>query len=300
MRRQLRDMSLSCQGGQVLLGPLDLDLEAGERVGLMGESGSGKSLLGQVLVGILPVGVRVGGKGPAMPIPGLPEDRVAWVPQEPTRGLHPFLTVEEHLVLLPKVRLGERRQSSRARLLPLLERLCLPRERSFLRRFPHQISGGQRQRLVLAMALSWDPAFLILDEPTTALDPLARWELFALLEERNREQGLGYLWISHDLEMLSKATDRLLVIYGGLLVEAGPTQRVLKAPRSPYTLRLLGASRGEASLDSGYLQAPEQRQPGCPFRPRCSDGLPCCGQGVGWQGTLADGFRCWNPISRKS
>ena len=162
MALEVDGLALERDDGAPLLAPLTLVLAPGDRLGLVGESGSGKSLLVQAIFGVLPRGVRqVGGKVTAF---GVPLDRphpdrdrvrghrLAWVPQDPLQALNPFLRVQDQLTLLPAIHLGETRQASLARLGPLLERLRLPRDRSFLRRFPHQISGGQRQRLVLANA----------------------------------------------------------------------------------------------------------------------------------------------------
>ena len=167
--------------GVRLLGPLSLTLAPGHRLGLVGESGSGKSLLLQALFGVLPTGVEQSGGsitafGTRLEQPGPARDqvrgaRLAWVPQEPLQALNPFLTLGEHLALLPGIHRQEAPQAALARLRPLLEQLGLPGDAAFLARLPHQLSGGQRQRLCLAMALSCDPALLVLDEPTTALDP---------------------------------------------------------------------------------------------------------------------------------
>ena len=140
--------------------------------------------------------------------------RLAWVPQDPLQALNPFLRAQEQLALLPGVHLGESRQAALTRLGPLLERLRLPQDRAFFRRYPHQLSGGQRQRLVLAMALSCDPELLILDEPTTALDPTVQAEFLTLVLELQKEKNLGYLWISHDLGVVAATTE----IYTSLFV----------------------------------------------------------------------------------
>ncbi len=268
----------------------------------MGESGSGKSMLGRALMGVLPRGLDVAAK--SLTLFGQPWgqssdpmwQRLAWVPQEPLQALHPFLTVEEHLALLPRACLGESGARARARLLPMLERMRLPMDPGFMGKYPRQMSGGQRQRLVLALALGCEPEFLILDEPTTALDASHGQDVLGLIEELHRERGLGYLWISHDLDLIASASEQLLVLYGGVMLEAGPTARVLDQPRSPYTARLLSAARGEPSNESGFLSAPALRPAGCPFQARCPACLPACGGWSGWRGTLEDGFRCENPL----
>ncbi|WP_243300821.1 ABC transporter ATP-binding protein [Geothrix oryzisoli] len=292
--------------GVRLLGPLDLRLDPGERLGLVGESGSGKSLLVQALFGVLPPGVRLaGGKftafGVPMDQPGRDRDlirgaRMAWMPQDPRQALNPLLSLGQHLTLLPGVHRGESPSAALERLGPLLERLELPTGGPFLGRFPHQISGGQRQRICLAMALACDPELLVLDEPTTALDPLAEAAFLDLVLELQRQRGLGFLWITHDLALASRACERLLVLYGGEAMEAGPAARLLSAPRHPYTARLLTAARRQPSSESGFLPAPQDRPAGCPFRPRCPDPAGTCGAWGSWRGNPHDGLRCERPL----
>ena len=292
--------------GVRLLGPLSLQLAPGERVGLVGESGSGKSLLVQALFGVLPPGVRQAGGsvwafGTPMDRPGRDRDhirgaRMAWVPQDPRQALNPLLTLAQHLTLLPGVHQGEPAPAAQRRLAPLLERLGLPAGADFLRRFPHQVSGGQRQRICLAMALSCDPELLVLDEPTTALDPMAQKAFLDLVLELQRERGLGFLWITHDLGLASLACERLLVLYGGEAVEAGPAARLLSAPRHPYTARLLTAARRRPSVESGFLPAPQDRPGGCPFQPRCPSRQGSCVDWSPWQGAPDHGLRCDRPL----
>lgn len=292
--------------GVRLLGPLSLQLAPGERVGLVGESGSGKSLLVQALFGVLPPGVRQAGGSiwafsTPMDRPGRDRDhirgaRMAWVPQDPRQALNPLLTLAQHLTLLPGVHHGESASAAQRRLTPLLERLRLPTGADFLHRFPHQISGGQRQRICLAMALSCDPELLVLDEPTTVLDPMAQKAFLDLALELQRERGLGYLWITHDLGLAALACERLLVLYGGEAVEAGPATRLLSAPRHPYTARLLEAARRQPSAESSFLPAPGERPTGCPFRPRCPDPGEACGHWGPWRGNTREGLRCERPL----
>lgn len=291
--------------GVHLLGPVTLGLARGERLGLVGESGSGKSLLIQALFGHLPRGVRrTGGGVTAFGIPmergapdrdGLRGGRLAWVPQDPARALSPLLTLAEHLALLPGIHRKESRTAALARLAPLLATLGLPAERSFLGRFPHQVSGGQRQRILLAMALSCDPELLVLDEPTSALDPLAQRAFLELIRSLQGQRGLGFLWVTHDLAVAAEACDRLLVLYGGHPVEAGPAGQLLARPRHPYTDRLLRAARREPSGEPGFLGAPDERPAGCPFQPRCPRRQTTCARWGPWRGSPENGLRCVRP-----
>jgi oligopeptide/dipeptide ABC transporter ATP-binding protein len=305
MSLMVDELALERADGALLLAPLSFRLDPGDRLGLVGESGSGKSLLVQAIFGVLPGGVRqAGGRVEAY---GVPTDRphphrdqvrgrrLAWVAQDPLQALNPFLRVQDHLVLLPGVHLGESRRAALHRLAPLLERLRLPGDRAFLRRYPHELSGGQRQRLVLAMALSCNPGLLILDEPTTALDPTVQAEFLSLVLELQAERGLGYLWISHDLGVVSAVTERILVLYGGHAMEAGTTAEVLARPRHPYTRRLLSAALREPATEGGFLSAPGERPEGCPFRPRCPEAVESCAAWGPWQRDAAGGLRCERP-----
>ena len=306
MSLQIRNLRLARRDGAHLLGPLDLDLMPGDCLGLVGESGSGKSLLVQALFGVLPEGVlRTSGEvrafGARLDQPGPGRDRIrgarlAWVPQDPLQALNPFMKVSEQLALLPGVHRKEGGKQALARLRPLLERLRLPSDAGFLKRFPHELSGGPRQRLCLAMALSCDPELVVLDEPTTALDPGVQAEFLQLMRELQAERGLGFLWITHDLGVVASICARILVLYGGEPMEAGPSERLLARPRHPYTARLLSAARREPSTEGGFLPAPGERPGGCPFAPRCGSSAASCASWSPWRGSADDGFRCERPL----
>ena len=154
------------------------------------------------------------------------------------------------------------------------------------------------------MALSCDPGLLVLDEPTTALDPMAQKAFLDLVFELQRERGLGFLWITHDLGLAARACERLLVLYGGEAMEAGPTARLLSTPGHPYTARLLAAARRQPSVESGFLLAPQDRPDGCPFRPRCADPGEACGHWGPWRGDPTRACAAsgrWNPpLSRET
>lgn len=212
----LQELEVLPQGGRPLFGPLSLLLNPGERLGLAGPSGTGKSLLIQALFGVLPRGFSLRGSAAAWgvdlgsPSPGreaLLGGRLGWVPQEPLAALHPRLTAAEHLTLLPSIKGKEAPASALRRLAPLLARLRLD---GLQARRPLELSGGQRQRLCLAMALSTDPDLLILDEPTTALDPILQAEAADLLLGLQGERPFGWLWISHDRPLLKRVCDRMV------------------------------------------------------------------------------------------
>jgi len=299
----INGLGLRRRDGVRLVAPLSLALHPGERIALLGESGSGKSLLAQAIFGVLPPGViQTEGTMEAFGVPldrpsttrdGIRGRRLGWVPQDPLGALNPILSLEAQLTLLPRVHRRESRQAALDRLAPLLTRLQLPQTAAFLRRLPRELSGGQRQRIALAIALSCDPELLVLDEPTTALDPDLQTEFLALLAELQRHRRLGWLWITHDPAVAQAVADRVVVLYGGEVVETGPAGRVLQTPAHPYTQRLLLASRGEPSPEAGFLEAPERRPSGCPFSPRCPEASLECGQTIiPWQGAPEDGIRC--------
>jgi len=302
----IEGLTLQRVDGVRLLGPLSLALQAGDRLAVLGESGSGKSLLVQALFGALPPGVlQVSGTARAWGVPldrpGVARDRLrgarlAWVPQAPRQALNPRLTLAESLALLPAVHLRQSGAAALRSLKPLLERLRLPTDAAFLARFPHQVSGGQRQRLALAVGLSCDPDLLLLDEPTSALDPLAQRAYLDLILDLHRERGLGFLWITHELGLAAAASDRLLVLYGGEPLEAGPTGQVLASPRHPYTARLLEAARRTPVSETGFLPSPQERPEGCPFQARCPRAEAGCAQWRPWQGSPAHGWRCEHPL----
>ncbi len=297
---------LEREDGVTLLGPLGLSLGPGDRLGLVGESGSGKSLLAQALFGTLPPGVRqTSGRITAFHCRlDQPDERrdairgvkLAWLPQDPLGALNPLLSMAEQLTLLPGLHRRETPSAALTRLAPLLRRLGLPDGPDFLSRRPHQLSGGQRQRLCLALALSCDPELLVLDEPTTALDPLAQKAFVELILELQQERRLGFLWIIHDLALAALACDRILVLYGGQVMEAGPSARLLVAPRHPYTARLLAAARNLSAQEAGFLPAPKDRPGGCPFESRCPEAGAGCRRPVPWQGSADDGLRCLHPL----
>ena len=304
MSLDVRGLVLARQDGARLLGPVDLRLATGERLGLVGESGSGKSLLVRAILGLLPTGVRqfegdirvFGSPPPPSGQDCTGAGQLGWMPQDPALTLNPLLSVAQHLSLAPRIHRKEPPRSALARLQPLLDQLRLPVEASFLEKVPYQLSGGQRQRLCLAMALSCEPRLLLLDEPTTALDTFAQRAFLDLVLALQRERGLGFLWITHDLGLAARACDRLLVLYGGHPVEAGPTAQLCAHPRHPYTRRLLAAARREPSSEAGFLGAVEDRPGGCPFQARCETRSPVCAVWSPWQGTAEEGCRCDHPL----
>ena len=271
-------------------------LQRGGTLGLIGESGCGKSITALALMGLLPEGAGVGGSilfdGQELTTLGEPElcklrgQRIGMVFQEPMTALNPLHTVGHQIA--ESLRLHQRmgRAAARAQALRLLERVQLPQAARRLDAYPHQLSGGQRQRVVIAIALACGPSLLIADEPTTALDVTIQREVLDLIAELVREDGMGLLLISHDLGVMADTVQHMLVMYGGTVVESGPTAAIFERLAHPYT-RGLFAARPRLGLMHGSRLAtipgrvPElaDMPPGCPFAERCDRALDACRRG---------------------
>ncbi|OKI63434.1 oligopeptide transporter ATP-binding component [Micromonospora sp. CB01531] len=265
---------------------LDLRVDAGEIVGIAGESGSGKSLTALTLLNLLPPGARVNGsimfqgkELTELDARGWQRVRgsgIAMVFQESAAALHPMLTVGLQLTEHLRAAQGMSKAAARARAVELLDQVRIPQPRRALRAYPHQFSGGMRQRIAIASALACRPRLLIADEPTTALDVTVQAGILALLDELRRDNDLSVLFITHDLGVLSSLTQRAYVFYAGRVMESGGTAEVLTQPAHPYTSALLGARPHGLSTERtlraipGAPVVPGQEPPGCPFEPRCA------------------------------
>ena len=235
-----------------LLGRLDLRLDAGDCLGLVGESGSGKSLTALALLDLLPPGLTAcgelqwGGLRAAIGSPAhraLRGRRIAWMPQDALASLHPLRRIGAQLIESLRALRGFDAAAARAQAIALLEQLELPTPAQLLARYPHQLSGGQRQRVNLALALAGDAQLLVADEPTSALDPRLAREMLDLLDRLRRERGLSLLLISHDLPLVGRYAQRVMILRRGQLLEAGDTARVFARPQHEYTRELLAAER---------------------------------------------------------
>ncbi|MFC6879122.1 MULTISPECIES: dipeptide/oligopeptide/nickel ABC transporter permease/ATP-binding protein [Actinomadura] len=250
--RDLAVSYLTAAGATEVVHGVDLDVREGEIVGLVGESGSGKTQTAFSVLGILPEGghvsrgsVLVGGTE----VVGLPErahralrgDVVGYVPQEPMSNLDPSFTIGAQLVEPMRHKLGISRAEARRRALDLLRTVEIADPGRTFASYPHEISGGMAQRVLIAGAISCDPRLLIADEPTTALDVMVQAEVLGLLRRLQKERGLGVLLVTHNLGVVADLCDRVAVMREGRIVEAGETERVLRDPEDPYTRRLLGA-----------------------------------------------------------
>lgn len=299
---------------------VSLAITTGETLGLVGESGSGKTMLSLALMGLLPEGARTMGEAflaPRARTPGGLKDtdpttlqfpaaevsgqnllalgerqmqrargrEIAMVFQEPMTSLNPVMRVGVQVEEAIRVHQPQlTRTESLARVLAALERAAVPEPASRARQYPHQLSGGLRQRVMIAMALAPNPRLLIADEPTTALDVTVQRQILELLDRLRRELRLGLIFITHDLGVVAKVADRLAVMYAGRIVEQGPAQEVLAHPRHPYTQGLLAASprlkRSKLTPIAGSVPRLDDLPPGCTFEPRCPLRLPECGARV--------------------
>jgi oligopeptide/dipeptide ABC transporter ATP-binding protein len=220
---------------------------------------------------------------------------IAIVFQGAMNALNPVRRVRDQIAEPVELRLGLSRDASRARAGELLELVGLPRKRGVA--YPHELSGGMRQRAMIAMALACDPALVIGDEPTTALDVMVQAQILELLEKLRRELGLSLMLITHDLSVIAETCDRVLVMYAGVVAEEGPVHRVFTAPRHPYTQKLLSSfpniRADRRTLDVIPGAPPDLREPpvGCPFAARCPAVMAICTEVMPPEVHFADGAR---------
>lgn len=285
---------------------VSLELRPGECLGLIGESGSGKSVTALSVMGLVasPPGVITGGavRLEGQDLVGAPYEllrslrgrRVAYIFQDPLSTLHPLYRIGDQLVEAIRVHEPVSRAEAHRRAVRLLEDVRIPNAAARARAFPHELSGGMRQRVGIAMAMANDPDIIIADEPTTALDVTVQAQILALLDDLRRSRGLAILFITHDFGVVGQLCDRVAVMYGGRIVEAGPTADVLAAPAHPYTRRLiacvpeLGGGRRRLAAIPGLPPAVDDLPDGCAFAPRCDKAQPACRKG---EVALADGAR---------
>ena len=265
---------------------VSFSLDRGEILGLVGESGSGKSVTGFSLIGLVdPPGRIVGGSvrfegrelvGLAVPeMRKLRGKRIAMVFQDPAATLNPVLTIGEQMALAVRAHDDVSEAAARERATTLLKRVGIPEAASRLDAYPHEFSGGMRQRVAIATALLHSPSLIIADEPTTALDVSIQAQILTEMRALARETGTALIWISHDLATVSSLADRVMVMYAGRIVESGPVATTLRAPRHPYTRGLLDSLPATAKPGEKLNQIPGTTPsllslpPGCPFAPRC-------------------------------
>jgi peptide/nickel transport system ATP-binding protein len=264
---------------------VSFDIPPGSSFGLIGESGSGKSLTCRSILRVLPPNASLSGaiRYGETELTALSErvmrrfrgSRIGMVFQDPMTALNPVIRVGDSIAQVVEAHEQLGRGQARIRAVEMMERVGILNAASRARDYPHQFSGGMRQRIVIAMALAARPSLLLADEPTTALDVITQAEILRLIDRLRRDQGMSLLLVSHDLGVVAGTCDRLGVMYGGELVEAGPTAEILASPGHPYTLGLLRSlpetSSGERLISiPGVPPDPAVPIRGCAFAPRCA------------------------------
>jgi peptide/nickel transport system ATP-binding protein len=329
--RGLRVDFLTDRGPAQVLDGINLDVAAGEVVGLVGESGCGKTTLARAILGILPAGaarirggeVRFNGTDLLRQNPRAVNDDVrgraiTFIPQDPFGSFSPVFSVGTQLSDLMKWKSPratgrpslfaryprERQHADRAAVLETLRAVQIPEPARALRRLPHEFSGGQRQRLMIAMALLPQPDLIIADEPTTALDVTIQAQILRLLRELVKERGVSVLFTTHDLGTAHEICDRIVVMYAGQEMEAAPTEAFFARPAHPYTRRLLDSvpgPDGELRDIPGEVPSLVAPPPGCRFHPRCEHATAECraDRPAVRMLTGGHGVRCHHPIDAR-
>jgi len=274
---------------------VSFDLEKGELLGVVGESGSGKSVTMMSLIGLLPsppADVRAGevlfdGQDllqiDADSLRDIRGARIGFVFQDPMTSLNPVYTVGFQLREPLRRHMGMNRRQANKRAAELLELVGIPAAAARLKDYPHQFSGGMRQRVMIAIALACDPEVLIADEPTTALDVTIQAQILELVKELRQKLGMAIIWITHDLGVIAGIADRVMVMYGGQVVEEAPVRALFKNPQHPYTKALLETIPHVRGERAARLEVIEGQPPilgdaprSCPFRDRCPVAIDIC------------------------
>ncbi len=292
----VRDLRVEFPTRRGLLTAVDgvsFDVAPGEVLGLVGESGAGKSLTGAALIRLLePPGRIAGGE---IELAGKRIDalsseefrhlrggRIAMVFQDPLTSLNPLFTIGDQIVETIRIHLDMSQEAARKRAVALLEEVGIPAAAERLDAYPHEFSGGMRQRVVIALALAADPAIVIADEPTTALDVSVQAQVIAVLKRLCRERGTSVILITHDMGVIAETADRVAVMYAGRIVEIGPVREVIEQPQHPYTRGLMGAIPSLSGSATRLEQIPgamprlDSIPAGCAFNPRCAFATDRC------------------------
>jgi oligopeptide/dipeptide ABC transporter ATP-binding protein len=267
---------------------VSFEIRAGETVGMVGESGCGKSVTALSLLrlvdppGRIESGSRIEFEGRDLlsldeeGIRRIRGNRIAMVFQEPMTALNPVFTVGDQVAEVARVHARANRRAAWERAVEMLNLVGIPDPRERAKSYPHQLSGGMRQRVLIAMALVMNPSLLIADEPTTALDVTIQAQILELLADLQQRLGLAVLLITHDLGVVAEVTSRVLVMYGGQIVERAPVHELFRSPRHPYTRGLLeamprlGRQRDRLAVIPGTVPPPTRWPSGCRFRDRCA------------------------------
>jgi peptide/nickel transport system ATP-binding protein len=301
------------RGTLVAVHDVSFSIAAGEVLGVVGESGAGKSITGAAVIGLIdPPGriaageIRLGGRR----IDNLPYDamrrvrgrEIGAVFQDPLTSLNPLYTIGRQLVETIETHLPLSRGEAQARAVSLLEEVGIPAAARRIDHYPHQFSGGMRQRVVIALALAAQPKLIIADEPTTALDVSIQAQIIQLLKRLCRDHGTAVLLVTHDMGVIAETADRVAVMYAGRIVEIGPVADVIHRPAHPYYVGLMGsipsivAERDRLTQIDGSMPRLDAVPEGCAFHPRCPRAEPRCrGERPVLQGAGSTQAACWFP-----
>ena len=315
--KDLKTVFRTRQGEVHAVNSVSFDLKPGELLGVVGESGSGKSVTMMSLIGLLPsppAEVRNGQvlfgdrdllKADDDTLRAIRGARIGFVFQDPMTSLNPVFTVGFQLMEPLRKHMGLSRSRARRRAQELLELVGIPDARQRLKDFPHQFSGGMRQRVMIAIALACDPQVLIADEPTTALDVTIQAQILELVKELRQKLGMAIVWITHDLGVIAGIADRVIVMYGGQIVEHAPVRELFGNPQHPYTRALLQTIPTVHGGRAERLRVIEGQPPmlgaqpeACPFRFRCTHRMDRCNRQNPPRvavGPLHDAACFWNP-----
>jgi peptide/nickel transport system ATP-binding protein len=286
--RNLRVQFPTRRGTLTAVDDISFGIAPGEVLGVVGESGAGKSLTGLAIIGLLEPPGRIAGGEVRLEgrrIDNLPHEalrrlrgrRIGVVFQDPLTSLNPLYTIGAQIEETIVTHLPLSRAQARERALSLLREVGIPAPEARYGHYPHQFSGGMRQRVVIALALAAEPSLLIADEPTTALDVSIQAQIIALIKRLARERGTAVMLITHDMGVIAETAQRVAVMYAGRIVELGPVREVIHAPRHPYTAGLMGSiprilsagSRRRLAQIEGSMPRLNAIPPGCAFNPRC-------------------------------
>jgi peptide/nickel transport system ATP-binding protein len=291
----LSDLRVEFDGAPALRG-VTLGVARGEALGLVGESGCGKSVTWLAALGLLPAKARVSGSvrlageellgAPAATLDRVRGGRVAMIFQDPASALNPVHRLGAQVMEALRLHRGLGGAAARAEAKRLFDQVGIPDAARRLDAYPHELSGGQNQRVMIAMALAGQPELLVADEPTTALDTTIQAQILLLLHRLRRETGLALVLISHDLGVVAETCDRVAVMYAGRIVEQAPARRFFAGPRHPYAAALLaalpplGGERAPLAAIAGQVPDPRALPPGCAFAPRCGQADAACAAGL--------------------
>nr|WP_245216887.1 ABC transporter ATP-binding protein [Neoroseomonas nitratireducens] len=293
--------------GQPALRGIDLAVAPGEAVGMVGESGCGKSVTWLAALGLLPARARIGGRvaiggqdlvgAPASVLERVRGGRIAMIFQDPASSLNPVHRIGRQVTEALALHRGMTGAAARAEARRLLDQVGIPDAARRLDVYPHELSGGQNQRVMIAIALAGQPELLVADEPTTALDVTIQAQILELLQSLRRETGMALVLISHDLGVVAEACERVAVMYAGRIVEEAPIARLFDTAAHPYTQGLLGAlppidgPRRRLAAIPGGVPEPWAMPPGCAFAPRCPHRAAACDARIPDASALVEGHR---------